>query len=164
MLKLRDIEKVVFSEKMLEIVRGYLGIDSFYLANIQLWYSFKSEAPNNESAQYFHFDFTALRWLKVFIYLNDVNTENGPHIAVMGSHKPGSKPYELTKMGYQRFHDEIINSIYEGRVNSFPAEKGAIIFGDTNAFHKGKQLYKGYRLCLAIDYCTDSCLDLAESP
>ena len=161
-LGLVDIDKVVFSEKMLKIARQYLGVQTVYLANVQLWYSFKSETPNNESAQYFHFDATALKWLKVFIYLNDVDDRNGPHVAVMGSHKPASKPLEITAMGYSRISDEVIKTIYGEKVKSFHAKRGSIIFGDTNAFHKGARLVKGYRLCLAIDYCTDSCLDLVR--
>ena len=39
----------------------------------------------SKNAQLFHRDFDNEKWIKVFVYLNDIEIQNGPHCFVKGS-------------------------------------------------------------------------------
>ncbi len=117
-----------------------------------LWYSFPSKSPSSESAQLFHFDLDTLRWLKVFYYLTDVNTESGPHLYIKGTHKPGVKDAELLKKGYARILDSEMESAHPGKKVSITGPAGTVILGDTRCFHKGTHLKSGHRLIFSPIY------------
>ena len=54
-------------------------------------------------AQLYHFDLDRPKWLKFFIYLNDVeNISHGPHLFIEKTHKLFSKPYKILIKRYQR--------------------------------------------------------------
>ena len=108
----------------------------------------------------FHYDQASLKWLKVFVYLCDVNNENGPHIGVVGTHQPQSKPSELLNRGYSRIPDGDITRIYgKERIKRFTGNTGTIICADTNAYHKGAKLESGYRAIVEINYNCDPISD-----
>ena len=44
--------------------------------------SAKSDKVDEHAAQMFHFDMDRPKWLKFFIYINDVNEKNGPHFFI----------------------------------------------------------------------------------
>jgi ectoine hydroxylase-related dioxygenase (phytanoyl-CoA dioxygenase family) len=120
------------------------------------WSTDYNKSPSKEAAQWFHFDLDRVSWLKVFVYLTDVGLENGPHCYVAGSHKIGSKPYELLKRGYVRISDYEISNFYSSKkIKLMTGEKGDIFIGNTKAWHKGTNLKEGNRLVLQLQY-TDS--------
>ena len=61
-----------------------------------------SDKPGNK-AQLYHFDLDRPKWLKFFIYLNDVeNLDHGPHSYIKNTHKVFAKPYKILIKRYQR--------------------------------------------------------------
>ncbi len=135
-----------------------LNIASQYLntkvtpINYCLWYTFPSAEPTSESAQLFHYDLDTLRWLKVFIFLTDVDTHNGPHEYVEGSHLPGAKPSEILRRNYARISDLEIDKYFAGRRRTLVARRGSVVLADTRCFHKGNNPTSGYRLVLQPIY------------
>jgi hypothetical protein len=117
-----------------------LAIDSTF------WYSFPSQRPSSETAQFFHYDLDTVRWVKVFIYLTDVGVENGPHEYVAGSHKPENKTPNTLVRNYTRISDLDIDTYHKGNRKKITGPAGTIIFGDTRCFHKGNAVEKDYRL------------------
>lgn len=111
-----------------------------------LRYSFPSQIASSDCAQLFHYDLDTLRWLKVFYYLNDVGSENGPHIYIEGSHAPGSKPAHLLARGYDRIMDDEIADAFPNLERSIQGPAGTVVIGDTRAYHKGLNVLSGYRL------------------
>jgi hypothetical protein len=121
---------------------------------IAMWWStsFKKEADVN-SAQMYHFDMDRLRWLKVFFYLTDVDSDTGAHCYISQSHQPGQKPKEIRRRGYARIPDEDLRRYYPNKnFCEITGKAGTIIIGDTMAYHKGKPLQKGHRLILEFEY------------
>ena len=117
------------------------------------WSTTYSKKPSKDAAQWFHFDLDRVSWLKVFIYLTDVGIENGPHCYIEGSHKVGSKPYELLKRGYVRISDKEISHFYgKSKIKLMTGKKGDIFIGNTKAWHKGTNLKQGNRLVLQLQY------------
>jgi Phytanoyl-CoA dioxygenase (PhyH) len=117
------------------------------------WHTAHTSEPNAEAATMWHFDMDRIRWLKVFIYLNDVGPDNGPHCFVKGSHRPGAIPGEILERGYARVEDSTVDRLFpQDRVIEYHAPRGTIIFEDTIGLHKGKPVISGDRLICQLQF------------
>ena len=146
MIHQKEITDVIKFLRSLDIADIYFDSKS-YLIGLNMWWSTIGEESDSFSAQDFHFDLDGIKWIKYFIYLNDVTLDNGPHVYVEGTHKPFSKPYSILKRGYERVKDEEIkNNFKESKIHKIIGEKGTIIIGDTSCFHKGMVPKKENRL------------------
>jgi hypothetical protein len=122
----------------------YLGVEPV-LSYITAWIS--RPHPNDtailsQSAQLFHTDMSNPSFLKVFVYLNDVDERNGPHCLIPGTHR--NKASELWRDG--RIDDEEMAKYYPKSTWDFQVGKaGSVFFVDTKAFHKGMPLIEGER-------------------
>lgn len=105
----------------------------------------------SQVAQLYHFDMDRTKFLKVFIYLTDVNDDNGPHVYVKSSNT--HKPYDLLRDG--RISDEEIEFYYKNDIIEMKGKKGTVFIEDTSGFHKGKHLISGERLVLQFEFSTD---------
>ena len=148
-----EFARIAFDPYILSVVSGYLGCTPIHVQT-NLWFSFAGEQDHktlSRNAQFFHQDKEFVKFIKVFIYLNDVTTENGPHCYIEGSHID-----ELNQHGIPystRLSDEQVLGIYgEDKLRIVEGEAGTIIFGDTVAAHKGLPLKKGSRLMLQLEY------------
>jgi phytanoyl-CoA dioxygenase PhyH len=101
------------------------------------------------AAQLFHYDFNRLNFLKVLIYLTDVDEHNGPHCYVRGSHR--DKPDAL--LHDRRMTDEEINAHYPAeQISQVTGPAGTVLIADTLGFHKGQRLDSGERLLFHLEY------------
>jgi hypothetical protein len=129
---------IISNPYFLNIAKQYLKAEPV-LAAVNMWWSTNYlKTASSEDAQQYHFDLERLKWLKIFIYLTDVNEENGPHMYVESTHKAFSKPYKFLKQGYQRINDKEIYEYYGiDKIKTITGEMGTVIIGDTSCFHKG---------------------------
>lgn len=148
------VGQIVNDPVITSVVRSYLRTPT-QLRHISLWHSFPAvnAQPETELAQLFHFDLDEFRWLKLFIFLNDVNSENGPHVYIPGTHKPMSKASDLLMRGYSRITDADME-IYHPRDTwrEIHCEAGMMILADTRCWHKGTPVLKGTRIVLQPEY------------
>ena len=147
------IQNLMVDTSILSVAQAYIG-SSLILDSINMWWSnaFK-KYPDSNAAQLYHFDMDRIRWIKFFIYLTDVNTNNGPHCFIAKSHKIKGIPDSVLSRGYARISDNDIKSIYPPeRVIEFTGSAGTIIAEDTRGLHKGKVLEKGQRLILELEF------------
>jgi len=150
-----DLIKLKSDPLLLLLASMYLETNVEALSG-ELRYTFP--APNSsatlmsESAQLFHYDLDTLRWLKIFIYLNDVTNDSGPHEYVKGTHLPGNKPVGLLMRNYSRVADREIETSFGSRVERITGPAGTIILADTRCFHKGTVPAEGYRLMFTSIY------------
>jgi hypothetical protein len=141
--------KLILDQSLLAVAQEYLNC-SPVLDLVSLWWS----APFNlqgtsDAAQEYHYDMDRIKFLKVFIYLTDVDSENGPHCYVENSH--WRKPKALLLDG--RKTDEEIHGFYpDSRIQELQGSQGTIILADTRGFHKGKPLTGKYRLLFQLEY------------
>jgi hypothetical protein len=137
---------------------GALHFIDLYLGNpilrgINAWFSkparISTTAGKSLAAQMFHHDNdVGLGWLKVFIYLTDVDKTSGPHVFVPGSHR--LVPREFRRDG--RFSDDEVFNAYK-RVVTVTGEKGTVIIGDTQCLHKGLEPESGTRTVVQLEFC-----------
>ena len=147
------IQKLMIDTSILSVAQAYLG-SSMVLDSVNMWWStaFKKH-PDSSAAQFFHFDMDRIRWIKFFIYLTDVNVNNGPHCFVSKSHRTRGIPTEILSRGYARISDEDVRAIYPlDRVLEFTGSAGTIIAEDTRGLHKGKVVEQGHRLILEFEF------------
>jgi hypothetical protein len=115
------------------------------------WFSFPVEKIQKGSAKNWHWDCDGIKWLKVFVYLNDVTLDNGPHAFVAGSHRNWKVNDKSTRVT----EEQILNAYGEKAVQCFTAPRGTIIFEDTRGFHRGTPLISGHRLVLQLQFNFD---------
>lgn len=98
----------------------------------------------------FHRDFNSpVKFIKFFIYLNDVNMDNGPFTYVKGSNTKMPQNWQ----SIHRWEDsQIINLYGEGAIAHLTASYGDLLMATTNGFHKGSVPKVGTRDMLTLNY------------
>ncbi len=118
----------------------------------------EGRAERSAYSQAWHYDLSQLKWLNFFIYLNDVDEENGAHQCVRGSHTRFVTPHRDThyvagtegvyKPGvkYGRLSDEYVSEVYgDDAIATHTGSAGTMIVEDTRALHRALPVTKGRR-------------------
>ncbi|MEZ7900483.1 MAG: phytanoyl-CoA dioxygenase family protein [Flavobacteriales bacterium] len=155
-IKIEEVQKLAFDQNLLNLVGHFLGSDPV-LCQTNCWWSVnKSTHRSNLSgnAQLFHQDTEYLKFVKVFIYLTDVEEKNGPHQYVQGTSKIAQEKLGEGYTPSSRVEDEKVEQLF-GKENilTFTGKKGSIIIEDTFGLHKGTPVIEGARLLLQLEYC-----------
>lgn len=131
------------------VAAEYLGFNPV-LDLLSMWWSAPGDtALQSRAAQLYHFDMDRFKFIKFFIYLTDVDTNNGPHCYVRGSHT--RKPVALLKD--QRLTDgEILEHYAPNELVELTGPTGTLLAVDTRGFHKGKPLLERDRLIFQIQF------------
>lgn len=147
------IQKLMTDHSIIAVAQKYLKTKPMLDVIGMWWHTAYQEGPDSASAQYFHFDMDRIKWLKFFIYLTDVNPQNGPHVFVRGSHRNKGIPKHLRLKGYARLTDEEIMAAYhKEEIIHHIAQQGTIIAEDTRGLHKGQHVEEGDRLVLQLQF------------
>ena len=148
--KNKKIYNLITSNFFKDVSKNYLNTNRIII-NCSLFVSLpKENISANEitaSAQAFHFDNDFSKFLKLYIYLNDVNLDNGPHVYVKKTHKEKLKKHEIQKS----FSDKQIYNSYES-FKTIVGKKGSAFLEDSFGFHKAITPNKNYRIILNIHY------------
>lgn len=105
------------------------------------------QSGSGTGLQGFHRDCDDWRFIKVFVYLTDVDDVSGPHVYVGGSHQ------EHCGMRLQPYRDEEIAGRYDAsRIASITGPAGTGFAVDTKGIHKGMVPTHKPRLLLQIQY------------
>jgi len=155
LLKKRETQDLISRPEILSLVTEYLGGAPYLSACVGWWSTSNHVASDSarQNAQMFHFDMDRIKWLKLFIYVNDVSEQNGPHVFVEGSHRRGGQPNAIRRKGYQRILDEEIARFYPPeKVKNIVGPAGTAFLADTRGYHKGLTPVKGERLVLVLEF------------
>lgn len=148
-----DVQKLLCDLSFLSVAQSYLRARPVADVLGFWWNTAFNAKPSSAAAQYFHFDFDRVKWLKIFIYLTDVGPEGGPHTFVAGSHRTGGIPRSLLQRGYVRLSDEDVRAEYpDSALVEFSAPRGTILIEDTRGLHKGRRVERGDRLILQLQF------------
>ena len=148
LLNIEIIQNIITSEYLLKIAENYLGCNPIF-HNILFWASYPGEI---EQTQKFHQDFDDIKFLKIFIYLNDVNINNGPHVYVKNSIKNIDIIKKENSKLSERYDDNIINNNFKNDIVNITGNIGSMIFEDTHGIHKGTNVIEGKRFVLQLVY------------
>ena len=148
LLNIPDLYKILFNEKILEIMTAFFGCAPA-LSSVAARKSFVTPVPP-DSNQVFHRDFNSLtKHLKIAFYLHDVDEETGPFTYVEGSNN--KVPMNWWDGHY--FSDEYIKNIYgEDKVKLLTAKSSDLLVANTRGFHKGTKPSSKERLAIHACY------------
>jgi len=139
------------STDVLNIVGKYFGTNP--ILNLpDSWFSFPVENLASGSAQNWHIDCDRVKWLKVFVYITDVDLSNGPHSFIATTHKK----WRLKTNNSRFMNDDVQQKFESSEIQVFTGARGTVIFEDTRGLHKGTPLVSGHRLILQLEFATDS--------
>jgi len=151
LLKTPMVTKIASDPLFYFVASEYLNVEPV-MAHLAAWIS-RPHANNRETlsqrAQLFHADMSNPRFIKAFIYLNDVSETNGPHTVIPKTHREKAGP--LWRDG--RIDDEEVAIHYPKETWQVQTgEAGSVFFVDTSAFHKGIPVVDGYRRVVQFYY------------
>lgn len=155
-LAIPEVQSLVADPMLLSVIQNYLECIPIHVQT-NCWWTINrgiTEASQSQDAQLFHQDKEFIRFVKVFVYLNDVDERNGPHTYIKGSARDYLQHVPPDYQISQRLSDEYLEHQYAAdRFVSVTGSRGTIVLEDTSGFHKGTPVLDGYRLMLQLEYC-----------
>lgn len=134
------------------IVQSYLGVPPIFdvpVAFLNSTVKLSSQADYSKVAQLYHHDMDRLSFVKLFIYLTDVDLESGPHTLLPGTHR--KRPTRFWESG--RYSDKELDRA--GLLSSevkITGPAGTVFQVDTSALHKGSHPVARPRLMAQVEY------------
>jgi hypothetical protein len=110
------------------------------------WWSI-AHGEGAQHAELFHRDVDDLRFIKLFIYLSDVDEESGPHVFVQGTHKI-NKLTAIRRLS----NDEVANEFGAENILRFTGPAGTAFLENTYGIHRGVPPSKRPRLVFQVLY------------
>tara|TARA_R100000329_G_scaffold139225_2_gene121048 strand:+ start:205 stop:1074 length:870 start_codon:yes stop_codon:yes gene_type:complete len=143
-----EIAPFVFNEYVFRIAMSYLKCYPA-VGTLNLRRSFANDVPV-EGVQYYHIDPNSPRFIKFFVYLNDVDElEHGPFTYMEGSNRKIAPGVDQV----HRLKDSLAEDLYgKDKVTPIYAKKGDLIIADTTGLHKGSKCKTRDRIMLTINY------------
>jgi hypothetical protein len=130
---------------VLQLAEAYIGCKPT-LDNIGCWWSYSGRSMA-KGTQKFHRDFDSLAGFKIFFYLTDVGSAQGPHEYIRESHR--SKALGTGAA----IPDETLWQHYEDRqALLIEGAAGSSFIADTFGIHRGRLPKSGSRLLLSAQY------------
>jgi hypothetical protein len=144
-LKAPALLKLANDPRILGIVSSFLGCRPT-LGYLAAWWSFATHT-RAEHAELFHRDVDDWKFIKLFVYLTDVDELSGPHMYVEQS----STSKALLEI--RRFaDDEVCTAFGSHRIIAITGKAGEAFLEDTFGLHKGKPVQTGERLVFQSVY------------
>lgn len=139
------IMALINDPEVLSLASAYLGCCPT-LSSVGLRWSFPSRSRASD-VQRFHRDPDDWRFVKLFVYLTDVDENSGPHIYVQGSHRSDlrvrARPYDLSYIERKYGPDS---------ARMMLGQRGTAFMADTMGIHMGKPPVERPRLMLIAQY------------
>jgi hypothetical protein len=116
------------------------------LSNLSVWWSLPGHGEP-EDAELFHRDVDEWHFVKLFIYLTDVDASSGPHVFVKGS------PAIPKLLPIRRYQDsEVEREFGAENIIQFTGKAGTAFLENTFGLHKGQLPKTNPRLLLQAQY------------
>ncbi len=136
----------------LEVAARYLGQPPVFVYLQVLW-TFAGSGTDQSRAisESFHYDLDDYRALRLFVFLSDVESAEGAHVCVRGSHKRKRLVHRLHPVRY-RPDTEIMSTYPADDILIVAGKAGDAFFEDPYCFHKGTPIGTHDRILLTIQY------------
>jgi len=131
--------------RLLSIAEAHLGCRPT-IGYMAAWWSYPTSV-GAQQAELFHRDVDDLRFLKLFVYLTDVDESTGPHVYVVGSSAM------KTLRTIRRYDDdEVKDAVGKDAIKVITAPAGHGFLEDTTGLHRGEPLKSGRRIIFQAVY------------
>jgi hypothetical protein len=148
--------------RILNIVGGLLGTTPV-IADLCAWRT-EPSPTDDYGAHIFHRDRDDFRACKLFLYLSDVEADDGPHVFVRGTHDPeatksllerrqlGAELFDSLFKGDGRAIASMIPKIFGDAVTQVTGSAGKCFLESTYGFHRGRSVKRRPRLLFQVLY------------
>ena len=145
-----DLFKTIENNEVLKgIAESYCGVGAKCIAS-QMWWTYPAKVDDtlrSKFAHFYHRDLDGFNFIKFFVYLTDVESGDGGHFFVSGSHRPSLQERISEKFKINRLSDYMVASRYrESDIKEMTGAAGTVIVEDTFGLHKGQTPSKNPRL------------------
>jgi hypothetical protein len=160
-----ELVKIASNKTILAVAKNYLGALP-RVASAELSLSRKGATGPVPSSDW-HYDKGAISFLKLFLYLNDVDHNSGPHAYIKGSHNsnrlrkhiknifPDDHKINKALMKASRLTTDTANRVFPASQIHHAGPAGLAILEDTRGFHRAVHSQKGYRLMITLEWALD---------
>jgi Phytanoyl-CoA dioxygenase (PhyH) len=148
----KQIVSFLLKSNFLDIAKKHFG-RNVACVRVSGWWSFPTKSKSNfdGSAQKFHRDIDWLKELKFFVFMTDVNSENGPFDFIKYTHRKRLDRFIFTDRRYDE--DEIFNAYPPDKfMESAICDRGEIFVVDTRGYHRGRPVKKGRRCVFCVEF------------
>lgn len=136
---------MINAASVLSVIGAYLGCKPT-LSSLGVRWSFPTSRAR-PTIQNFHRDVDDWRFLKLFVYLTDVDEGSGPHTYVRTSHRSA---FATHAQGYDL--DELARRFGPENIDVITGERGTTFLADTIGVHRGGGVATRPRLILQAQY------------
>jgi len=142
-----EVKELALDRGISRIATEYFGCEPV-IDCVSAWWTFPvGGVADSDAAQLYHYDLDRIRWLKVFVYLTDVDKLSGPHAFIRGSHRTiGNK----ISRDDRHSDDEVFSMYPRTEEVVFIAPRGTVILEDTLGFHKGFPAVANHRFMFEL--------------
>jgi len=149
---IEEMYQISADPALLEIVQRYMGVPPIFntpIAFLNSHVEVTTEKGLSQLAQLYHHDMHRLGFVKLFIYLTDVDMDAGPHTLLSGTHR--ERPDPLWNDG--RHTDEVVEKAgIMDQEEKIVGKAGTVFLVDTSALHKGCHPFSKPRLMAQVQY------------
>jgi hypothetical protein len=145
------VQRLLADRSLLALAQRYLGTAPVHDLVAMWWSAPAPGGPSSAAAQLFHFDLDRLRFLKLFVYLTDVDDSTGPHQFVAGSHR-----HLPTEFRHDRRYDtdEVRAAFGDAAIRTIGGPRGTVFVADTRGLHRGCPVELGHRLVFQMEWAS----------
>ncbi len=133
-------------KQLLQIAADFLGCKPT-IGYMAAWWSYPT-GKGAQEAEHFHRDVDDWRFLKLFVYVSDVDQDNGPHVYVRSSATSG----KLTRSIRRFDEEEVAEAFGKESIVCLPGKAGSGFMEDTFGIHRGLPVSRGERLIFQVVY------------
>ena len=149
-LRCEAAQRLIVDASLMDVAGKYVGATPMQDLVAMWWSTPVGPAASSAAAQEFHFDLDRLQFLKIFVYVTDVDDRTGPHVYVRGTHE--GLPAEFRRDG--RYAENEVRDRFGEDVKSIVGPRGTVFLADTRGLHKGQNLLEGHRLVFQLEFST----------
>ncbi|WP_165816177.1 phytanoyl-CoA dioxygenase family protein [Kumtagia ephedrae] len=148
----KELYQLAADPFLYSIAQKYLGLPPIFNTPVSVLsgpVKTKADKEMEGTGQLYHYDMHRLKFVKMFIYLTDVDEGSGPHTLIKGTHR---KRPELLWTDRRYSDAEMAECGAKNDEVSITGRAGTVFFVDTSAYHKGAHPEKAYRIMAQVQY------------
>ena len=134
---LKIVNDIAYNKTLINVAANYFKTNPIVQSS-QIWWTFNLSdkkgnsinPPGNEFG--YHYDVDDFKFLKLFVYLSNVDEKSGPHYFIKKEGKKNFNEYVSRRIS----DDEAIER-YNDRIILLTGKKGTSFIEDTSNYHKG---------------------------
>jgi hypothetical protein len=160
-IRCTPLVKLACNPNLVAAIESYIGCTPT-ISGFQIWHTFPghSDLP----AESFHRDRDCFNFIKLFVYMSEVDSTAGPHQFIQYSHNPNALQALLKSKGInvdlgsffegnsRNLKLSDLEKLFAGQIKTFTGPAGLAFIEDTYGLHRGTRPTTSSRLIFSVTY------------